>query len=688
MAGSETAQDRFAKIAAGREFTFRAVALGSLLGIVFGLVTVYVALEVGLNFSASIPISVLSITVFKYLGRPTILENNMVQTVGSAGESIAAGVVYTIPALLFLGYQLELWRIFWLSLIGGILGVLFMIPLRHQLIVQEHRYLSYPEGTACANILLAHERGGRFARLVFLGLAVGLVDKFLMGGLRLWRSSVEWASTGLRGASLSLDFSPELLGIGCLIGLPITRVLFAGSVLSSLILVPLIYFFGEGLAAPLYPSAVPINQMTPADIWSNYLRYVGAGAVITGGGRLLVTAMPTVFRSLRRHVRERQNASPVPVARVEQDMPLISVLGGTVLTLAALYVLLAWKINPHGSANFVSVLLVAIFGFFFVVVSARITGLMGSSANPISGMTIAVLMLTCLIFVAARWLNGTYEIIAISIGAVVCIASSNAGTTAQDLKTGFLVGATPRLQQVGLLLGVVTSVIMIGFTLRWLNDSSGKPTAIPVSPLPASALATNQQTEFENQHYDVYAVRAGTELPAGRYLVSQSDGQIHFRERQRIGSAELPAPQAQVMAILVEGLLNGRMRWRLLLIGACLALMVELCGVRSLPFAVGTYLPISVPTTMLVGALIGNFAAGRRKTADDGFEPGILFSSGLIAGGAISAIAIALLSNLGVSESIDWSRRLGLQFLASPVWALFWFGVLGWLLWHESKRLD
>ena len=674
------------KTAPHREFTFRAVALGSLLGIVFGLVTVYVALEVGLNFSASIPISVLSITVFKYIGRPTLLENNMVQTVGSAGESIAAGVVYTIPALLFLGYQLEIWRIFWLSLIGGILGVLFMIPLRHQLIVEEHRNLAYPEGTACANILLADERGGRFARHVFLGLLVGLADKFLMSGLRLWRSAVEWSSTGLRGAALSLDFSPELLGIGCLIGLPIARILFAGSVMSSLILVPLIYFFGEGLAAPLYPSAAPIGQMTPSEIWSNYLRYVGAGAVIAGGARLLVGAIPTVFRSLRVHMRRQANAAPAFVSRTEDDMPLTWVALAAAATLAALYVLLAWKINAGGSANLTSVVLVAIFGLFFVVVSARITGLMGSSANPISGMTIAVLMLTCLIFVAAGWVNGTYEIIAISIGAVVCVASSNAGTTAQDLKTGYLVGATPRWQQIGLLAGVLTSVLVIGFTLRWLNDSSAKPTPIPPIPAPTSSIATNQKTEYDGQQYDIVAVRVGTNLAPGRYLISPSDGMIHFRENQHIGSAELPAPQAQVMAILVEGLLNGRMRWRLLLIGICIALMVEFCGIRSLPFAVGTYLPISVTAAMLVGAIIGHAALSRRKTrAEDIFEPSILFSSGLIAGGAIAAIAIAILSNFGLAEGMDFGHRAGFGFLQSAVWALFWFGVLAWLLWRESR---
>ena len=456
-----------------------------------------------------------------------------------------------------------------------------------------------------------------------------------------------------------------------------------------MILVPVIYIFGEGLAAPLYPSAVPISQMTPPEIWSNYLRYIGAGAVIAGGARLLVDAIPTVFRSLRNHARIQLDAARASIGRTEQDIPLSWVVLATIVTLVALYVLLAWKINPHGSANLISVVLVAVFGFFFVVVSARITGLMGSSANPISGMTIAVLMMTCLIFVAAGWVKGAYEIIAISIGAVVCVASSNAGTTAQDLKTGYLVGATPRWQQIGLLAGVVTSVLVIGFTLRWLNDSSGTPAPVAPVSVPGSAITTGQNVEFDGQRYDVYAVRVGTELAPGRYLVSDSDGKVHFRENQRIGSAELPAPQAQVMAILVEGLLNGRMRWRLLLIGICIALMIELCGVRSLPFAVGTYLPISVTAAMLAGALFGHAALAQRKTeTSNSSEQGILFSSGLIAGGAIAAIAITLLSNLGVAEGLDMSRRTGFGLLQSPIWAFFWFGVLAWLLWRETRRVD
>jgi putative OPT family oligopeptide transporter len=674
------------------EFTLRAVLLGSFLGIVFGLVTVYIALEVGLNFSASIPIAVLSITVLKYLGRSSILENNIVQTVGSAGESIAAGVVYTIPALLFLGYRLEIWRIFWLSLVGGVLGVFFMVPLRDYLVVKEHGNLLYPEGTACAHILISGERGGKFARLVFLGLATGLVYKFLMSGLRLWRSSLEWSARSLRGAVVSIDLSPELLGIGCLIGLRMARLIFAGSVMSSIVLIPLIYFFGENVASPLYPSTIPIDQMNPGDIWSNYLRYAGAGAVVTGGALLLLEALPTVFKSVRGGLRKmRGSGSAVPIAenRTEHDLPMLYVILGSLGMLTLLYVLLAWKINPHGSANLVSVLLVAIFGFFFVVVSARITGMMGSSANPISGITIAVLMLTCLLFVAAGWVGGTYEIIAVSIGAVVCIAASNAGTTAQDLKTGYLVGATPSAQQTGLLIGVVTSVLLIGLTLTWLNGASGKPN--PVSPVKIPEVSQRVETgvSYEGASYDLYSVRLGAGIPPGRYMVSPGDGMVRFRETQRIGTAQLPAPQAQVMALLVEGLLNHRMRWRLLLIGAFVALVIELCGIRSLPFAVGMYLPLSATASILAGALIGHLA-GMKSAGGSGekeeFQPGILYSSGLIAGGAISAIAVAIIAGTGYGDRFDLGSRIGASFLESPPWAILFFAVLCWLIWKECRK--
>ena len=674
------------------EFTLRAVLLGSFLGIVFGLVTVYIALEVGLNFSASIPIAVLSITVLKYFGRSSILENNIVQTVGSAGESIAAGVVYTIPALLFLGYRLEIWRIFWLSLVGGILGVFFMVPLRDYLVVKEHGKLRYPEGTACAHILISGERGGKFARLVFLGLATGLTYKFLMSGLRLWRSSLEWSTKSLRGAVFSVDLSPELLGIGCLIGLPMARLIFAGSAMSSIVLIPLIYFFGENVTSPLYPSTVPINQMNPAGIWSNYLRYVGAGAVITGGALLLLEALPTVFKSVRgglRKILPPSSALSIGENRTEHDLPMLYVILGSLGMLALLYVLLAWKINPHGSANLVSVLLVAIFGFFFVVVSARITGMMGSSANPISGITIAVLMLTCLLFVAAGWVGGTYEIIAVSIGAVVCIAASNAGTTAQDLKTGYLVGATPSAQQTGLLIGVCTSVLLIGLTLTWLNGGSRKPNSVSPVKIPEASQRLETGISYEGLNYDLYSVRIGAGIPPGRYLVSPQDGMVRFRETQQIGSAQLPAPQAQVMALLVEGLLNHRMRWRLLLIGVFVAVIIELCGIRSLPFAVGMYLPLSATASILAGALIGHFAgmksSGNPKEKEE-IQSGILYSSGLIAGGAISAIGVAIIAGTGYSDRFDLGSRIGARFLESPQWALLFFGGLCWLIWKECRK--
>jgi putative OPT family oligopeptide transporter len=664
------------------------VLLGSFLGVVFGLVTVYVALEVGLNFSASIPISVLSITVFKYFGRSSTLENNIVQTTGSAGESIAAGVVYTMPALLFLGYQLEIWRIFWVAFIGGLIGVFFMVPLRHYLVVQQHGELNYPEGTACADILIAGERGGKFARKVFSGLIVGLLYKFAMSGLRLWAPALRWDVSALRGAVVAIDPSPELLGLGCLVGVRVARLVFAGSALSSLVLTPLIYFFGERLPSPIYPSSLPIGAMSPADVWSSYLRYVGAGAVIAGGVLLLVDALPVVAATIRKTLRELVSArsSAANTARTEQDLPMAYVAAGSALMLVFLYILLVWKINLHAGQNLLFVGLVAIFGLFFVVVSARVTGLMGSSANPISGITIAVVMLTCLLFAFAGWTGSTYEIVAVSIGATVCIAASNAGTTAQDLKTGYLVGATPWLQQTSLLIGVLTSVLVIGFTLMWLNGGTGKLESFPAMAVPQDSRLMQAERVLDGKTYDVYAVRSGANIAPGRYWAAHDGQQIAFHEVQRIGSAQLPAPQAQVMAILVEGLLNGRMRWRLLLIGVLVALVMELCGVRSLPFAVGMYLPLSATATLLIGALIGQLARKRREPTEDAmFEPGVLYSSGLIAGGAICAVALAALSSLGWTSAFDLGAYTSWKFLHSAGWTLTVFVGLCLLLWRESR---
>jgi len=674
------------------EFTLRAVVLGSVLGIVFGLVTVYVALEVGLNFSASVPIAVLAITVFKRLGNQSILEKNIVQTVGSAGESIAAGVVYTMPALLFLGFRLELWRIFWLALIGGLLGVLFMIPLREYLVVKEHGRLPYPEGTACAEILISGEKGGKFARQVFAGLSVGGAYKLLTSAFRLWPAGVAWSSNALRGAVVSMDFAPELLGIGALIGLPVARVIAAGSVLSGIVLIPMIYFFGELLPTAIYPSRIPIGSMNPGEIWSSYIRYIGAGAVIAGGALLLVRTLPTVMGSIAIGVRNARAASrnaALARPRTEQDISITTVGIGSVIVLACLYVLLAWKINPHGSANFISVLLVAVFGFFFVAVSARITGLMGSSANPISGITIAVVMLTCLLFVYAGWVGATYEVIAVSIGAVVCVAASNAGTTAQDLKTGYLLGASPRLQQLGLVVGVLTSVLVIGFTLMWLNGAQA-PVQVADAPVPAGSRLVEHNVTLNGRTFDAYSVSAGEGIVAGRYLATPETNRLAYREVRRIGSQELPAPQAQVMAILVEGLLNNQMRWRLLLVGAVVALVLELCAVSSLPFAVGMYLPLSATSTLLVGALIAHFAGSRSKEerpadSDDPFQPRVLYSSGLIAGGAIAAIGIAAVSSFELLDRLDVRKLVNASFLDSQLWGLLVFLGLCALLWRSSR---
>jgi putative OPT family oligopeptide transporter len=669
-----------------REFSARAVLLGSLLGILFGLVTVYIALEVGMNFSASIPIAVLAISVLKSFGRSSVLENNIVQTVGSAGESIAAGVVFTIPALLSLGYSLEIWQITFLGLAGGLLGIFFMIPLRHYLVVEQHGTLVYPEGTACAGVLVAGEEGGKRAGLVFQGLAVGLAAKWLMSGFQLWQSTLNWSFARWQGAGVSLDLSPELMGIGALAGLKVSRELFAGSLFASLMLVPLIFFFGRFTPAGIFPSVLPISRMTPDQVWSDYVRYIAAGAVIAGGVALCFRAVPAAFRSLRAQVRGADGRATEPAEPCQRDLPLRWVGLACFVTLAGLYVLLAWKINPRGPANLLAVVAIAIFGFIFVIVSARITGLMGCSANPISGLTIAVLVLICLIFRLVGWVGAANEIVAVSLGAVVCVAVANAGATAQDLKTGYLLGAAPYRQQVGLLVGVVTSVLLIGFTLTWLNQQGGPPYRMDPTPLPASSTLVGSGLTLQGQSYKMYAIPIGSELPPGRYLVSPEDGKIHFREPQRIGTRELPAPQAQVMAILVDGILNRRMQWRLLLAGISVALVLELCGISSLMFAVGMYLPASVTAAMTVGALIVRSGIrGELERARELLQPWVLYTSGLIAGGAIGAIALAIFSNTGSIGHWDVAKWLGWPFLRSTPWALLWYALLGWLLWRQRR---
>ena len=597
------------------ELTLRAVILGALFGLLFGASTVYLGLRAGLTVGASIPIAVLAISVLKRLGGSTILENNLVQTIGSAGESVAGGVVFTLPALIFLvpygPSYFTYGRIALLTLAGGILGVLMMVPLRRPLIVKEHGTLPYPEGTACAEVLVAGERGGAMASVVFRGLGAGTLWKALSWVLDLFRTEIGYSlprTSPFPNATLNIDISPEYLGVGYVIGPRIAGTMFAGGVLSWLVLLPLLSIIGNALPLPLPPihpnfarnpaTGLPylISEMAPGQLWSAYIRYIGAGAVLASGLITLARTMPTIIASAREGLRDLSGGvAGAQALRTDRDLPLGGVMLGA-LALAAFLVLMP-GLPTRG--NVLAAVLILVFGFFFATVSSRITGLVGTSSNPISGMTIATLILTCLLFVALGWTGDRYSPIALCVGAIVCIAAANAGNTSQDLKTGYLVGATPRHQQIGLLVGVCVSAFVIGLTLLYLHRVFG------------------------------------------------------------IGSAAVPAPQATLMSTIITGLLNGNLPWGLVLVGVFASVTLELCGIRSLSFAVGSYLPIATTAPIFVGGLVRAWVERRHGAeASSDVSSGTLFSSGLIAGGSIAGIGFALLVGTGLIAPFQIAGRL------------------------------
>src|SRR5688572_19816940 len=524
------------------ELTVRAVVLGSLLGIVFGASSVYLALRVGLTVSASVPIAVLSITIFRamsrYLGgRASILENTVVQTTGSAEESIAAGVAFTLPALVLLGFEMDWTRTLLLALCGGILGVLMMIPLRRYLIVKEHGVLTYPEGTAAAEVLVAGEAGGAQAKLVFQGLFVGLASKLLTGIFRLWPGVAEFHLPRYKAAQLSVDMSPELMGVGYIIGYRSSAIMVGGGLLSWLVLIPAIALFGEGRVGAMYPATVPIDQMQPFDIWSRYIRYIGAGAVAAGGIINLVKALPTILDSFRASFRDMKLSSAGEAAekrRTERDIPISVVLGGSVALALFMSFLPQLKAVPGFWIGAISAVAIIVFGFFFSVVSSRITGELGSSSNPVSGMAIATLMGVCLIFIVLGWTGHVYTAAALSIGAVVCIAGSNAGTTSQDLKTSFLVGGTPWRQQVALIVGVVTSVILIGWTLQFVNRAYRTVEEATYPVVLAADAEARTEKGLDGVEYRLARAGGRADIPDGSYLVDPA-GQVRYRVQEGIG---------------------------------------------------------------------------------------------------------------------------------------------------------
>jgi len=653
------------------EFTVRAVVLGALFGLLFGAVSVYVGLRAGLTVSASIPIAVLSISILRAFGRATILENNIVQTTGSAGESLAAGVMFTLPALIFLGFGSEFtfWRIFPLALLGGWLGVLFMIPLRRQLIVKEHGNLSFPEGTACADVLVAGERGGSFAGRVFWGLGLGGVYTFLMNTVQAWTGQPEARPGWFPGASFRATITSEYLGVGYIIGPKVAGILFAGGVISWLLVMPAIQFFGQ-LAGntPIYPSTIPIPQMTPDDMWRQYIRPMAAGAVAAAGLITLIRTMPTIISALRAGLKdvraEGGGTTSNAASRIERDMPMSWVVAGSAVIIILLFLLLTVApvkgANTAWYQNLLAGILVVIFGFLFVTVASRISGLLGNSSNPVSGMSIGTLMATCAIFLLAGWTAPSYGVLALTIGGSVCIAAAIAGATSQDLKTGYLVGATPVRQQWGLLVGVTVSTFAIGITLGLMNKGLEKyiPTEIPINlqALPTGVKVEKDTFEHLGKNYVLINALGSSQVPDGEYLYDPSSKRIELQWAQGIGSDKAPAPQARLMATVINGILSQRLPWRLVLMGVALVIAVEILGIRSLAFAVGSYLFLGTTAAMFAGGLVRVLVEATTKKKDESeASPGALYSSGLIAAGGVFGllgIVINLLQDAEISNHV------------------------------------
>jgi putative OPT family oligopeptide transporter len=658
------------------EFTLRAILLGAAFGIIFGGVTVYVGLKAGLTVAASIPIAVISSSLLRYKGRSSVLETIIVQTAGNAGQSIAAGVIFTLPALIFLGFDLEYFRIFMLALIGGYLGVLFMVPLRRPLIVEEHGVLQYPEGTACADVIKASASGGSTASRVFFGLGLGAVyaafqNENLFGA---WPGTPEYRPDFgpdhvMKGGSIKADATAEYLGVGYIIGPKTAGIIFAGGVFSWLVLMPLLYFFGKNLATPIYPGTVPIAQMGPSELWATYIRPMGAGAVAAAGLITLFKTLPTIIGALRsgfKNMRGTGSAEAAAPLRTEHDLSMGFAVAGSVALIVIMFLFLTFKPVPGAQvgllANLGAALLVVVFGFLFVTVSSRIVGLIGSSANPISGMTIATLMATSAIFLVNGWTAPAFGALAITIGGVVCIASAEAGDTSQDLKTGYLLGATPIKQRFAFLIGITVSTLMIGATLdvmnKGLQEFREAPRAWDISaPHPGVAVQqdprglidqfavkgpNNASTLHYKREYVVLNALGSSELADGKYLYSPASGRIEVQWIPGIGSEKAAAPQARLMATVINGILSRKLPWGLVMLGVFLVIGVELLGVRSLSFAVGAYLSIGTTLAIFTGGVVRHLVDSAVKKAggsDEGdVSAGSLFASGLIAAGGIMGL--------------------------------------------------
>lgn len=604
------------------EFTATSIIIGVLLAIIFGAANAYLGLRVGMTVSASIPAAVISMGVIRVImKKDSILESNMVQTIGSAGESLAAGALFTLPALFLWANEGKteapnLLTISLIALVGGVLGVLFMIPLRNALIVKEHGVLPYPEGTACAEVLLAGEEGGTSAKTVFAGMGLSAVFKFITDGLKVVPGVVTVPIRSLRTA-FSAEVYPALLGVGYICGIKIASYMFAGALLGWFVLIPAITIFGG--PTTMYPGDVPIAQMYAeggADaIWGSYIRYIGAGAVAAGGIISLIKSLPLIVSTFKDSLKGLKGGTKAGSLRTEQDLDMRLVLGGSLVLILVIWLLPAIPVSLIGA------LLVVVFGFFFATVSSRMVGLVGSSNNPVSGMAIATLLFSTLVLKVTGNTGVSGMIGAIAIGSVICIVAAMAGDTSQDLKTGYILGATPKKQQIGELLGAVVAAFTIGGVLLLLNSAWG------------------------------------------------------------FGTTELAAPQATLMKMITEGVMNGNLPWPLVLIGIFAAIVVEILGIPVLPVAIGLYLPLELSATIMIGGVIRWIVD--KKSADKNGEAsgGVLFCSGLIAGEGLVGILLAILAVVGVSSKFDLSSSVntgrigGIVLLAIMIACVFIFAM-------------
>lgn len=625
------------------EVTWKAIILGIIISVLFGVANAYLGLKFGMTVSASIPAAVISMAVLRmFFKKATVLENNIVQTVGSAGESLAAGIIFTIPAffiwsankeLAAAGYLHEISKtqIFWLAMLGGSLGILLMIPLRKYLVEREHGKLAFPEGTACAEVIMAGDEGGEKAKLVFTGIGLGAVYKVLMNMLKGWSESVNYDFKGvLKGGTLGIDATPALLGVGYIIGPRIAALMMSGAVLGYLGIAPLIAFIGDQIPGVIIaPGTIPISEMDSGDLRNFYIRYLGVGAVAVGGFVSLIKAFPVVISSFSQGFGQLIGKKvPGERVRTDYDLPMKWVLLGVMGITIAIWLL------PGTELHLLGVILAVLFGFFFVVVAARIVGIVGSSSSPVSGMTIATLLVTCLVLLYFGISGVKGMITAMSVGTIVCIAVCMSGDIAQDLKTGYLLGATPFKQQLTEFIGLLFPALAMGFFVYLLNDVFG-------------------------------FVEGAT------------------------GRTPLLAPQANVMATIVQGVMNQNLPWAPILVGAMIAIAVELLGISSLPFAIGLYLPLSLSAPIMTGGVVALIIRkmSRKDEHKTKNERGILFASGLVAGDALIGVAVAFMmlwpTYAGFYDAHEgmWNTLTG---SVGPWLSLAMFALIALVLWNRA----